>query len=150
MLSTRNKKISVLIILLGVFYLIQSFKLPEYAYVPVDADAVPIGLGVLLLVLASILYFTRDQEEKEDEDKITKKELPVVLGVIGFIFIYIFLLERVGFVLVSMFFIFFCSMFLGYKKHIVNGIVSIAISTSIYFLFDSFLQVQLPSGILPF
>lgn len=150
MFGTTNKKVSIFLFLLGVFYLILSFRLPSYAYVPVDSDMVPIGLGFLLLILAGFLYFTKDQEKKEDEERIPRKELPIVLGVIGFIIVYIFLLEIIGFILVTVLFLFFCSMFLGYKKHVINGIVSLAVPILIYLLFDSFLQVQLPTGILPF
>lgn len=150
MFNTTNKKVSIFLILLGIIYLILSFRLPKYAYVPVDSDLVPICLGVLLLILAGILYFTKDQEKKEDDERIPKKELPIVLGVIGLIVIYISLLEIIGFVLVSVLFLFFCSMFLGYKRYVINGIVSLVIPTFVYLLFDSFLQIQLPSGILPF
>jgi putative tricarboxylic transport membrane protein len=150
MFGTMNKKVSVVLILLGIIYLILSFRLPEYAYVPIDSDLVPIGLGFLLIILAGVLYVTKDQEKQEDKERISKKELPIVLGVIGFIVLFILLLEIIGFILVSVVFLFFCSMFLGYKKHLINGIVSLVIPILIYLLFDSFLQIQLPSGILPF
>lgn len=149
MFNTMNKKVSVFLILLAISYLTLSFRLPPYAYVPVDADVVPIGLGFILLILAGVLYFTKDQIKGTDE-RIPKKELPVVLGVVGFILLYIFFLEIIGFILVTVLFLFFCSMFLGYKRHIVNAIISIAVPVLIYLLFDSFLQIQLPKGILPF
>ncbi|GAA0591203.1 hypothetical protein GCM10009001_04060 [Virgibacillus siamensis] len=149
MFSTTNKKVSFILMLIAVFYLILSFNLPAYAYVPVDSDMVPIGLGFILFALAVALFFTKDQEPNE-ADKIPKKELPVVLGVVAFIILYIFLLEIIGFIVMTVLFLFLCSLFLGYRKHIVNGIVSLTMPILIYLLFDSFLQVQLPTGILPF
>jgi putative tricarboxylic transport membrane protein len=47
-------------------------------------------------------------------------------------------------------FIFGCSWFLGYKKHVVNVLVSILFPLVMYLLFTSFLQINLPQGILPF
>jgi putative tricarboxylic transport membrane protein len=151
MFSTTNKKVSIFLFLLGVIYLIASFRLPSFAYVPVDSDMIPIGLGILLVVLSVFLNFTKDEkQEGENPDRINKKDLPIVLGVIGMILLYILLLEIAGFILSTMLFLFFCSFVLGYKRHIVNGIMSVAFPILIYLLFNSFLQVKLPQGILPF
>lgn len=150
MFHTLNKKISIILVVLAIFYLVLSFRLPSYAYVPVDADIVPIGLGILLLILSAILYFAKDQVRKDNDDHIPRSELPVIFGVIGFIILYIFFLEIIGFIITTVLFLFFCSLFLGFKKHVVNAAVSLSIPILIYLLFDSFLQVQLPMGILPF
>ncbi|MFZ3578396.1 tripartite tricarboxylate transporter TctB family protein [Virgibacillus sp. DJP39] len=151
MFHTLNKKISIFLIILAIGYLVLSFQLPSYAYVPIDADLVPICLGVLLLVLSIILYFTKDQAKKEnDDDHISKSELKIILAVIGFIILFIFFLEILGFIITTVLFLFFCSLFLGYKRHIINAIVSLSVPILIYLLFDSFLQVHLPTGILPF
>ncbi|MDY0404363.1 tripartite tricarboxylate transporter TctB family protein [Virgibacillus sp. 179-BFC.A HS] len=150
MFRTKNKKVSIALILIAIVYLILSFQLPSYAYVPVDSDLVPIGLGVILLLLSAMLFFTKDQEQKENEEHIPKKDLPIVLGVICFTILYIALLEIIGFIMTTMLFLFLCSLFLGYRKHVVNAAVSIVIPILIYLLFNDFLQVSLPTGILPF
>lgn len=148
MFNTLNKKISIGIMIVSLFYLYSSIRLPEYAYVPVDADVVPIFLGSVLLILSVILFFSKDEDR--EQQLIPKKEMLVFLGVLGFILSYIFLLEILGFLLTTTFFLFFCSRFLGYKSWMINFIVSVTISSFIYMLFNSFLQIQLPSGILPF
>ncbi|WP_430790806.1 tripartite tricarboxylate transporter TctB family protein [Virgibacillus flavescens] len=151
MFRTLNKKISAFLVVLAIGYLVMSFNLPSYKYVPIDSDLVPIGLGFLLLILSISLYFTKDQNKKEnDDDHLSKSELKIVLIVIGFIFLYIFFLEIIGFIITTVLFLFFCSLFLGFKRHAVNAIVSLSVPILIYLLFDSFLQVQLPTGILPF
>ncbi|WLD94472.1 tripartite tricarboxylate transporter TctB family protein [Alkalihalobacillus sp. AL-G] len=150
MFHTVNRKVSIALLLLAIFYLVLSFKLPSYAYVPVDSDLVPIGLGFILIGLSVALFFQKDYEKEEHEERIPRKELPIVLGVVGFIIFYIFLLEIIGFILVTVLFLFFCSLFLGYRKHMINAAVSLAVPILIYILFDSFLKVQLPMGILPF
>jgi putative tricarboxylic transport membrane protein len=77
-------------------------------------------------------------------------DLIPILIVLGFILFYILFLELLGFIIVTALFIFFCSWYLGYKKFISNSLVSIVLPVAIYFLFVSFLQIQLPSGVLPF
>ncbi|MEN1969578.1 tripartite tricarboxylate transporter TctB family protein [Lentibacillus sp. N15] len=150
MFQTTNKKVSIVLILIAIVYLVLSFRLPAYAYVPVDSDIVPIGLGVILLFLSGMLYFIKDQEKEEASDHITKRDLPAVLGVICFTIVYIALLEVIGFLIMTVLFLFLCSLFLGYRKHWVNAIISLILPILIYLLFVEFLQVQLPTGILSF
>lgn len=149
MLNTLNKKMSFVLMMITIVYLIASFRLPAYAYVPVDSDAVPITLGFILLALSIALFFSKDKEDGEQKT-IPRGEIIVILAVLGFVLLYIFLFEIIGFILATAFFIFFCSRFLGFKQWVTNTIVSLAIPLFIYFLFSSFLQIQLPSGILPF
>ena len=148
MLNTTNKKSAVVLFIFSIIYLIASFQLPSYAYVPVDSDMVPIGLGVLLLFLSIALFFIRD-EKSGKKAKLPKEDLLAILSVVGFILLYIFLLEIIGFILITALFIFFCSWFLGFKKYMTNLIVSIILPFAIYYLFEA-LQIQLPQGILPF
>ncbi|MEF3328998.1 tripartite tricarboxylate transporter TctB family protein [Oceanobacillus oncorhynchi] len=151
MLKSINSRVSLVLLVIAIVYLIFSYQLPSYAYTEVDADVIPKALGWLLVFLAILLFFSKDNETEAQRQKrnIPKKEIGILLGVGALIFIYIFLLEILGFILVSALFIFFCSLFLGYRSHIVNGIVSIAFSAFIYFVFTSLLQISLPSGILP-
>ncbi|WP_338112889.1 tripartite tricarboxylate transporter TctB family protein [Oceanobacillus oncorhynchi] len=151
LLKSINSRVSLVLLVIAIVYLIFSYQLPSYAYTEVDADVIPKVLGWLLVFLAILLFFSKDNETEAQRQKrnIPKKEIGMLLGVGALIFIYIFLLEILGFILVSALFIFFCSLFLGYRSHIVNGIVSIAFSAFIYFVFTSLLQISLPSGILP-
>lgn len=152
MLRPIHRKISLFLIAIGIGYLYLSFQLPSYPYVPVDADAVPITLGLLLIILASLLFFSPDRENKEEKQKrtIPKEHLLKLLGVFGLLIAYISLLEIIGFVIVSALFIFLCTRFLGYSRHVTNGIVSIAFSIGLYSIFNFLLRINLPQGILPF
>ncbi|MFD1173582.1 tripartite tricarboxylate transporter TctB family protein [Oceanobacillus picturae] len=152
MLKTVNQRISLVLIVVGIGYLVLAFQLPSYAYVPVDADIVPITLGILLILLASCLYFSKDSETEEQKArrKIPKKDIGVLLAVFSFIFVYILFLELMGFVLMTMLFIFFCSWFLGYKKHLSNALVSILFPLCMYGMFTEFLNISLPQGLWPF
>ncbi|MFC4321498.1 tripartite tricarboxylate transporter TctB family protein [Litchfieldia salsa] len=151
MLKPIQRKIALVLALFSIIYISLSFQLPSYPYAPVDADAIPKTLGFLLLLLAVCLFFSKKIETEMERQKRTfpKKDLYILLGVCAFILMYIFLLEIIGFVIMTTLFIFFCSWFLGYKNFKVNSIVSIGFSITLYFLFSYLLQINLPSGILP-
>lgn len=143
-----NKKLSVALFVIAIFYLVLAFQLPEYALVPVDSDAIPKILGFLLLILSIILFFSKDEQKKGIS--LPKKEIGMLLGTAGFILLYIFLLEIIGFIIMTTLFIFISSRFYGYKNYLTNGIVSIVFSIATYLLFSELLMVRLPSGVLPF
>lgn len=149
MFNTANKKISLILALFSAGYLLMAFRLPEYPYVPVDADAVPVALGFILLFLSVLLYFQKDNHSA-GKSKIPKDEKNVILAVLGFVLLFIMLLEWLGFLITTVLFIFGNSWFLGYRNWRRMLIVSLAIPLAIYFLFNAFLKLSLPQGILPF
>ncbi len=126
-------------------------QLPTYPYIPVDADAIPKALGWTLLVLSIALFFSKDNdsEEQKAKRKIPKQDVLVLLGVLVLLLLYIALFEILGFIVVTALFVFFCTWFLGYKKHISNAIVSILFPIFLYSIFVYLLQIRLPQGILP-
>ena len=143
-----NKKLSAVLSLLAIVYLILAYQLPEYTLVPVDSDVIPKILGFFLLLLSIILFFAKDEENKDIS--LPKKEIGMLLGTVGFILIYIFFIETIGFIIMTTLFIFVSSRFYGYKHYVTNGIVSIVFSIATYLLFSELLMVRLPSGVLPF
>ncbi|MFD1851513.1 tripartite tricarboxylate transporter TctB family protein [Oceanobacillus bengalensis] len=144
---TLNKKLSTALSVISIAYLIMAYQLPEYTLVPVDSDVIPKILGYILLFLSIILFFLKDEEKKEAS--LPRKEIGMLLGTAVLILFYIFLLEIVGFIIMTTLFIFVSSRFYGYKKYITNGIVSIGFSVAMYLLFNELLLVRLPSGWLP-
>lgn len=152
MLNTINQRLSVILLIIAIGYLILTYQLPSYGYTEVDANVIPNVLGWVLVILSIGLYFTNDSETEEQKKRrdIPKKEVFVLLAVAAFLLVYIMFLEALGFVLMTAFFIFFCSWFLGYKKYITNVIVSIIFPVFMYLMFTEFLRVSLPQGIMPF
>ncbi|MCM3548649.1 Tripartite tricarboxylate transporter TctB family [Niallia circulans] len=149
---TVNRGISIVLIGIAVVYLVMAFQLPEYAFVPVDSDLVPKLLGASLLVLGICFFFAKDPDTEEQKQKrtIPKKEVWMLLTVMGLILVYITVLEVIGFVIMTTLFILVCSRFLGYQKWLVNAITSIVFSIGVYWLFNYGLAIRLPAGILPF
>lgn len=154
LLASQNKKVSLFLIILGVVFIFMSYRLPKYPLVPVDADAMPIFLGFLLVFLSVILFFTKDQLVNEEIKEKPKKGLDqntrklLIFGVI--VFLYILVLETLGFLITTALFIFITTLLLGYQKHIRNIIVALAIPIGFYYLFSAVLKISLPQGILPF
>lgn len=151
MLSRINQKIAVILAILAGVYLLLSFNLPKYSNAIIDADVVPKGLGLLLMFFAVLLYFDKKQEAEAEKLKrtITKENVLLLVAVLIFILIYIFLLEIIGFLIMTALFIFGCSLFLGYRKHVTNAMVSVIFSLVIYGLFNYLLKINLPAGIIP-
>ncbi|WP_371933422.1 tripartite tricarboxylate transporter TctB family protein [Halobacillus litoralis] len=152
LLKTLNQKVSIFLILFAAGYLYLTYNLKEYPYVPVDSDFVPKILGYLLIILAVFLFFDKSSETEEEKEKrqVPKKEMLVLLAVGGMIFLYIFLLEIIGFVLSSMLFIIACSWFLGYRKLVTTILVAVLFPLIMYLSFNYLLQIRLPQGVLPF
>ncbi|WP_404407019.1 tripartite tricarboxylate transporter TctB family protein [Jeotgalibacillus malaysiensis] len=152
MLAKTNQKAALVVALIAVVYLLLSFNLPVYSNALIDADVIPKGLGFLLLFFALLLYLDKKNETEADKEKrkISKKHVINLLVVAGMILIYIFLLEIIGFVLMTTVFIFVCSLYLDYKHHVTNIITSVVFSLVIYGLFNYLLKINLPAGILPF
>src|SRR5690625_3875121 len=154
MLVRRNRILGIFLFVLSLIYLYLSFRLPPYDLVPVDSDIVPIVLGSILMILSIILFFSKGSDEDEAKQKKiiheNIKDLYMILIVVGLIFIYIWFLERAGFVVTSVLFIFVTTYVLGYRRHIINLIVSVSIPLAFYFVFSSLLEISLPKGILPF
>ncbi|MBU6079870.1 MULTISPECIES: tripartite tricarboxylate transporter TctB family protein [Allobacillus] len=152
MLKNVNQRIAIVLAVLSAFYLILSYQLPTYPYIPVDADAIPKTLGWLLLALSVGLFFSKDRDSEEQKAKrhIPKKDVISLLVVFLFVFLYITFFESLGFILATVLFVFSSTWYLGYKKHLVNAIVSILFPVILYSIFVYMLQIRLPAGILPF
>jgi putative tricarboxylic transport membrane protein len=152
MFKTINQRISLVLFFIAIVYLILTYQLPSYAYTEVDADMIPTALGWILIFLSILLFFSKDSETEAQKARrnIPKKDIAVLLTVGAFIFVYIMLLEILGFIIITALFIYFCSWFLGYQKHFTNIAVSILFPLFMYIVFTMLLNISLPKGLLPF
>jgi putative tricarboxylic transport membrane protein len=151
-LKTMDRKISVVLFIVALIYLLLSYQLPAFPYTIVDADVLPKGLGFLLLLLSLILFFQNRPETKEQKQKRTlqKQDVVILLSILGTVLVYIFLLEIVGFVINTILFLIVTTRVLGYMKWRTNIIVSVLFTLILYFSFNYLLQIYLPQGFLPF
>ncbi|GGA91303.1 tripartite tricarboxylate transporter TctB family protein [Ornithinibacillus halotolerans] len=151
MIKSKNKLAATIIFVISIVYMFFAIRLPAYDLVPVDSDVVPYVLGVLLLILSIILFFEKDPKSEDEEGaiKIDKSALKMLTFIAVIFILYAILFEVLGFIVSSTLFIFVSSLALGYKKTMVNVIVSITTPIVFYYIFD-LLQISLPKGILPF
>ncbi|MFZ4453304.1 tripartite tricarboxylate transporter TctB family protein [Salibacterium aidingense] len=151
MLRPIHRKVSLFLIALAVFYLYLSYQLQSFGTGPIGADTMPKVLGWLLILLSLLLFFTKDQETEEDKEKrrIPKQDVIKIGGVLLLTLGYIIFLEQAGFILVSFLFIYLCSNFLGYKKHLKNMLVAVLFPVILYSIFTMMLGINLPAGIIP-
>ncbi|SES07159.1 tripartite tricarboxylate transporter TctB family protein [Salipaludibacillus aurantiacus] len=168
-----NQIIAIILFLFSIFYLYVAFQIPDYALPrPVDSDLFPKVLGITMGLLSIALFFEKDKlDEKEaagdppadtspsDEGGGQKKEADVsvwqkpetqIVVTVAAVGAYIFLLERAGFPLTTLFFVFGMTWFYGFTRHVVNAIVAGFIAFGFYFLLTRGLGVYLPPGLLPF
>ncbi|WP_054949083.1 tripartite tricarboxylate transporter TctB family protein [Numidum massiliense] len=149
-LST-DRKIAIVLFAAAVFYLWGAYRLPEFPYTPMDADVIPKGLGYLLALLSVILFVqSKPTSVAAERRRLDKQDIGVLISMFGAMLLYVFLLERVGFLLTTVAFLIFATRFLGYRKWSANVLVSFIFSGAMYYTFNYVLLIYLPRGILPF
>ncbi len=150
MLKAFKIGMPIFLILLSVFFLVGSLRLPKANLGnPYGPLYFPIGVSLLLLIF-SIIYFIQELR-KLTEDNEAIKELfsgrtPKLIGItILFAIGYSLLFERAGFLLSSILFL-GALLFLinGPKKWITNLIVAVIFSFISWYAFSEMLGVSLP------
>lgn len=148
-------------------YFILSWQIPNFRGLgapPIDAKFVPRLWGGLLMLLSAIVFFRglREYLRLKKEGKLAKSEgtlkakvtdnWEVILTFVCLL-IYIWLLQPVGFIIMSALYIFAEAMILtpkGKRKPLLTAIIGIAAAVLVDYIFARFLHVLLPAGILGF
>lgn len=103
-------------------------------------------LVCIILGILSIVIFIKSFKDKNSY-KFTKDNKNTFI-VIGLCIIYIFLMEKIGYLLSTIIFSFCVIRILDKKKMIISIIFSIIFPIGIYYLFSRVFNVSLPIGIL--
>lgn len=149
----------------GTAYFILSWQIPNFKGLgapPIDAKFVPRLWGGLLMLLSLIVFLRGLREylqlKKEGKLEASGKSIKdtiienreVILTFLCLL-IYIWLLQPVGFIIMSALYIFAESMILtpkGKRKPLIAAVVGIVAATVVDFAFVNLLHVLLPAGIL--
>ncbi|GAK08851.1 tripartite tricarboxylate transporter TctB family protein [Geomicrobium sp. JCM 19038] len=152
MALTVHRGVSIVLIIIAIFYLYLAFQLPSFMNTVIDADTIPKITGFLLIILSVLYFFMPVKETEVEKEKRTeaKNDWRYILGMFIMTFLYITLLEVSGFLVTSIVFIFVCTRMLGYKKWKTNSIVSVLVPLFLYLSFTFLLNVRLPTGFMPF
>lgn len=130
----------ILLAISGIFYSMTSVIKPEGRMYPIFV----IGLLAFLTVIHLIITLRSEKDEKNILDGIEMKQLLFVLIFSG---IYVFLIDKVGYVISTFLYVLISLIKLKIEK--VNSLlISIGFTVVIYILFKIVLKVPLPTGIL--
>ena len=115
----------------------------------VGSGLVVVGLWFAVEILLGRTTQAGGGEDSEDADP----TLPTDWGTIGFIaislVIYLFLIERAGFIIASSVLFFGAAFGTGSRCILRDLVIAIAVSVAIYFIFTRGLSLRLPEGVLP-
>lgn len=146
-----------LLLLLAGFYLRETVSLTEMTGLAtaIGPKAFPYLLGTSMLVLSLLLLWQGWQERpKVDRGKAqvnwTRSEIRDFLVVPALIILYALVLESLGYLLSTLFFLLAGMLCMGRRKWTSNLLWALWFSLGTYFLFTHWLDVQLPRGPLPF
>lgn len=152
-------------IAVAAIYLVLIFRIERRGEI-VDATFIPFLLsgglfilGIMQLVTAlriSAIGSDRKSvsEKAEDacEDKKSKVDTPTVIKTIALILIYIAFLDLIGFVIMSIVYLFTQFIVLtpvnSKKKYLAYAVISVVTSVSIYLIFRYVFSMMLPEGLL--
>lgn len=145
-----NRIISILFLIIAALYFVvaTSFRSSWKIY--------PQVLAIILLFLAIYWLFQQYKyviyvkNENNSGANIEQKEivLPRFFGTIFATIFYIIFINFLGFYASTVIFLFFLMYFLGVKKIIVNLMISIVFTISIYLIFFVMLEIPTPKGII--
>lgn len=156
-MDTYKKKeliVGAVMLCAGVFYLILTINLPRKG--TIDASTVPYVLAVGLCLLGFLqLWGARKAVRPEiDKDETPKEaaDYPTVLKTLALIAIYIALLETVGFLIITVLYLYAQFIVITPRdqkvNHLTYAIIAVIASVSIYFTFRHGFDLMLPAGFL--
>lgn len=152
-LSDKNFMAGFIFFFVSLFYLANAFLIETKGLVSVEADFMPKIYGSLLLFCSSILLITSflKLKGKNEEHKKSATDWKRIFAVLGLIFIYVLLMQYLGFILISIPFLFCLSLILTpdyvKKTYWIYAVFSVVLPIIAYFIFSHYLSLTMPSGI---
>jgi len=139
----------VLLFCIGYFFMIQGLPDRNLANT-LKSSFMPSLLLIILVGLTLILLIQNIVKDSEESCNyaITGKELLGILVMTVLIFAYVFLLDIVGFLIITPVVMFILMKLTGSKKIRETIIVSVSVTLVIYIIFDLLFRVQLPDGLI--
>jgi putative tricarboxylic transport membrane protein len=144
--KTFDRYAGILFLALGAFFIIESLKISSTAYgSTVGPNVFPFGLGVILSLLSIRLIFEtfRYQKEEQQKESLDYKRFVIILVAA---FLYCFFLEDVGYTVTTFLFLLIGFQTLKKGKIWASLIISASFSIGVFYIFDTFLKVNLPSS----
>lgn len=164
---SKDQKFAIGLFIFSSLYLFHAYQIPSYPFpVPIDSDVFPTLLGTLLFILSLLLFWQGKRTKQADSVQTEETAQPITETInkeektfwarprtqfwviLVAMMLYAGLIEILGFVVVTMVFLFGVSRYLGYRRHLINGMVAIIFSLGMFYIFTQGLQMNLPKGVL--
>jgi putative tricarboxylic transport membrane protein len=151
----QERMAAVLLWVFSIVYLYASWQLKLGVPKKLGAGFIPLLIGVLLFVSASVYLYKaltakRNVREGDSHDTLGDRgveyDWPPVLGIAGCLIAYPFLLGRIHFILSTFAGTFAMLLFLRFKKPVHALWVAMVITITAYVVFSVILGVVLPNG----
>ena len=133
----------VLIVLASIFYTLIGGMEEPYSPGALAASTYPRLILACIIVLSCMLII-RPVAGEQGTTIISVKGLAVILLAAG----YIFLIETLGFFLLTPVFLFVVPLVVGYRTHVANTASAVLVTAGLYVVFVQLLSIPLPAGLL--
>ena len=144
-MKKSNIFVSIIIILIGIFTLIEVKSFPQGQNNVVGPGFFP-GIIATILIILGIILFIQSIRIKKDEDKkvnLFNKENKLAYIIMGITLIYLVAMNYIGFLISSIIYLTTLIILYGENNKIKSLIASTIISSAIYFVFSMLLNVPL-------
>jgi len=142
----------------GLFYLFLTINLPRKGFI--DASTVPyvLSVGLCLLGFLQLITATRasqpaaDLDEETDPTAGTAPDYPTVFKTLGLIAVYVALLDKVGFPIMTALYLYLQFIVITPReqkvRHGLYVVIALISSAAIFYLFRQGFDLMLPTGFL--
>lgn len=146
MIINKDYILSATVLIIGLFFVIESFTLPAGEYLLNSPSSFPMLLGYCLIGLA-IWQFIKTFREKKANTKEPYSRLEIKRGVVFVLltFVYIFILiPMIGFLISTFLFLFIGLLFYKEVRWYTALLVSTGMVGFIYVVFEQLMNIRLP------
>jgi hypothetical protein len=133
----------VLIVLASIFYALIGGVDEPYSPGALAASSYPRFILGCIIALSCVLIVRPVSGEKETSN-FSVQGLAAILLTAG----YIFLVESLGFFVLTPVFLFLIPLVVGYRNHVANAASAVLVTAGLYAVFVLILNIPLPAGVL--
>jgi len=135
----------------AVFVMIESYRLGLGTLHQPGPGFLFFWAAVILGIMSLIIYIRGWRNKKSEESEIHslgKLNIGKIILVLASLFIYALLMEKLGFILITLLFFVFLLRIIEKKRWFFTILTSVVVTVLAYLLFETWLQSQLPKGLL--
>ncbi|MBE3555241.1 MAG: tripartite tricarboxylate transporter TctB family protein, partial [Thermicanus sp.] len=139
MISHFDRYASLFFLAIGLFFSVECFSISSSAYGSnVGPNIFPLGLGILLILLSLRLFYVdwkKGSVEGKEHWKVRREDLQRFFLLLFLSFAYVLLLERLGYVISTFFFLLFSFQAMERGKWVSSFLIALLFSSIVYYLF---------------